>query len=135
MSAPSHFLPSLALCLVVGANAVAAVSLDSLAKESPFVLKQEEASAAPAVTEGAAVEFRGLIASKDGLLFGLYDRTKNVGAWVRQEDKGGEFIVRSYDVAADLVTVDYMGQKFTLPLSSSKIAAAIPSAVPVVNAP
>lgn len=133
MTTPSRLFCVFGLCLAA-TGASAAVSLDGLASESPFMPKQEESVAAPAVTEGAALEFRGLIATKDGVLFGLYDRTRNTGAWVRQEDKGADFFVRSYDAANDLVMVDYQGQKFTLPLSASKIALAAPSAVPVVNA-
>lgn len=98
------------------------------------MLKQAD-NAAPVVTENASVEFRGMIATKNGVLFGLYDRTKNSSAWVSQDDKGGDFVVRSYDAAGDLVTVDYQGQKFTLPLSIAKIGTAAPSAMPVVNAP
>lgn len=116
------------------AGASAAVSLDGLVAESPFMPKQES-GAAPVVTENAAVEFRGLISTKEGVLFGLYDRTRNVGAWVREKDKGAEFTVRSYDAAGDLVTVDYQGQKYTLPLSSSRIATALPSAVPAAAKP
>jgi hypothetical protein len=107
--------------------------LDGLVAESPFVLKQAE-DAAPAATENATVEFRGMIATKEGIFFGLYDRAKNLGAWVRQDDKGADFKVSNYDAAGDLITVDYQGQKFTLPLSSSKIGAAAPTPLPVVNA-
>lgn len=110
----------------------AAVSLDGLASESPFMPKKEE-NAAPVVTEGAAVEFRGMISTKEGRLYGLYDRTKNLGAWVREEQAGADFKVRSYDEGKDLVTVEYQGQQFTLPLSLAKIGAAAPSAVPVIN--
>jgi hypothetical protein len=112
----------------------AAVSLDGLAARSPFLPQQDQA-AAPVVTENAAVEFRGMIATKDGVLFGLYDRTRNVGAWVRENDKSAEFQVQSYDASADLVTVDYQGRKFTLPLSTSRIATAAPSPVQAPRPP
>jgi hypothetical protein len=134
MNTPSPFIFVFGLCLgAVGASA--AVSLDGLVAESPFMPKQDSTNAAPVATENASVEFRGLISTKDGVLFGLYDRTRNVGAWVGEKDKGSDFTVRSYDAAADMVTVDYQGQKYTLPLSTSRIAAAAPSAVPVVARP
>ncbi len=134
MNTPAPLSLLLGLCLgAVGASA--AVSLDGLVAESPFMPKQEDNAAAPVATENAAVEFRGLISTKDGVLFGLYDRTRNVGAWVKEKDKGSDFTVRSYDAAADMVTVDYQGQKYTLPLSTSRIATAAPSAVPVVAKP
>jgi hypothetical protein len=131
MNTPSPFV--LALALGLGCTgAVAAVSLDGLAAKSPFMPQQEEA-AAPVVTEGAAIEFRGLIATKDGVLFGLYDRSRNLGAWVGEKEKGAEFVVQGYDAANDLVTVDYQGRKFTLPLSASRIGTAAPSPVAVVR--
>jgi hypothetical protein len=132
MPVPSLLLSTLAFCLAANAVSAVAVSLEGLVTDSPFVLKQAE-TAAPAVTEGAAVEFRGVISTKEGMLFGLYDRTKNIGAWVRQEDKGADFKVSGYDAAGDLVTVEYQGQRLTLPLSSSKIAAAAPTPLPSVN--
>lgn len=134
MNTPSPLSFIFGLCLgAVGASA--AVSLDGLVAESPFMPKQDANNAAPVATENAAVEFRGLISTKDGVLFGLYDRTRNVGAWVKEKEKGTDFTVRSYDAAADMVTIDYQGQKYTLPLSTSRIATAAPSPVAVVAKP
>jgi len=132
MPAPSSLFWTLCSCLVAASASAGTVSLDGLVAESPFMLKQAE-NAAPVVTEGATVEFRGMISTKEGVFFGLYDRTKNLGAWVRQDDKSSEFKVSNYDASGDLVTVDYQGQKFTLPLSASKIGAAAPTPLPVVN--
>jgi hypothetical protein len=134
MNTPSLLSFVFGLCLgAVGASA--AVSLDGLATESPFMPKRDESAVVPVATENAAIEFRGLIATKDGVLFGLYDRSRNVGAWVGEKDRSSEFTVRSYDVAADMVTVEYQGQKYTLPLSTSRIATAAPSAPPVMAKP
>lgn len=132
MAASSPLLLLLALALPAGVCG-AAVPLDGLAAESPFMLKQEE-TAAPVATENAAVEFRGMITMKDGVYFGLYDRTKNSSAWVKQDDKGGDFVVKSYDAGSDMVSVLYQGQSYTLALSTAKIGTAVPSAVPAANA-
>lgn len=132
MRAPSPLFLSLGFCLFAGA-ASAAVSLDGLATDSPFVLKKDDASAAPVVTENATVEFRGMIATKEGVLFGFFDRTKNTSAWVKQNDKNSEFNVRSFDATVDTVSLDYQGQKFTLPLSTAKIATAVAAPVQIVN--
>ena len=113
--------------LLAASSLTAAVVLDDLVKSSPFLPGgQENAVVAP--TENAAVEFRGMITTKDGVFFGLYDRTKQTGAWVKKEDAGADFVVHSYDASSDMVAVDYHGQKFNLTLSSSKIGAAAPSA-------
>lgn len=134
MFAPSPLFHALAFVVSAASVSAASVSLDGLVKNSPFMPPQTEQAAAPVVTEGAAVEFRGVIATKEGVLFGLYDRTKNVGAWVKQEDAGADFRVNSYDASADLVTLEYQGQRYTLPLSSARVGAAAPSPLPVVNA-
>lgn len=133
MSHPFPLFLKVVLPFAAASAVSGAVSLDGLVSESPFMPKQES-RLAPVVTEGAMVEFRGMITTQDGVLFGLYDRTRNLGAWVRQEDAGADFKVSAYDTAKELVTVSYQGQQFTLPLSVSKIAAAAPSAMPVVNA-
>jgi hypothetical protein len=133
MPAPSPFFATLSFLLIATSVSAASISLDGLVSNSPFMPPKQEEAAAPVVTEGAAVEFRGMIATDAGMLFGLYDRTKNVGAWVRQDDTSGDFKVSSYDAGNDLVTVDYQGQRFTLPLSSSKVNAAAPSPLPVAN--
>jgi len=127
---PSFRLLFLTCPLLVGASLPGAVVLDDLVKSSPFMPGDQESSAVVAPTENATVEFRGMITTKDGMLFGLYDRTKQIGAWVRKEDKDADFVVQSYDEASDLVVVNYHGQKFNLTLSSAKIATAAPSAPP-----
>jgi len=121
--------------LLVASSLSAAVVLDDLVKSSPFLPGGQE-SAVVAPTENAAVEFRGMISTKDGVLFGLYDRTKQTGAWVKKEDAGADFLVRSYDSSSDMVSVDYHGQKFNLTLSSAKIGMAAASApMPVASMP
>ncbi|HTJ78722.1 MAG TPA: hypothetical protein VL357_06970 [Rariglobus sp.] len=117
----------LLVCLApAGVFSSKAVTLDDLVQKSPFLPGgQESVQVAP--TENATVEFRGMIATKEGVLFGLYDRTKQIGAWVKKDDKSADFVVQSYDPANDMVAVDYHGQKFNLTLSSVKIGTAAPS--------
>ncbi|MFA6288171.1 MAG: hypothetical protein WC661_12375 [Opitutaceae bacterium] len=133
---PPSFRFLLSVCpVLVGSSLTAAVVLDDLVKSSPFLPGGQE-SAVVAPTENAAVEFRGMVTTKDGVFFGLYDRTKQTGAWVKKEDAGADFVVRSYDPSSDMVSVDYHGQKFNLALSSAKIgmaAASVP--MPVASMP
>ncbi len=125
MSLSFRFL-FLACPVLVGVPSFGAVALDDLVRSSPFLPGgQENVIAAP--SENAAVEFRGMITTRDGTLFGLYDRTTQTGAWVRKQDKAADFLVQSYDSANDVVVVDYHGQKFNLALSSSKIVKAAAS--------
>lgn len=134
MPAPSRlFCVGLGLALNALAASAATVSLEGLVSNSPFMLPQGEAPAAPVATENATVEFRGLIETNEGTLFGLFDRTKNQGEWVTQNQGDAEFKVSAYDADSSTVTVQYQGQTLTLPLSTTKIADAPPQPLPVVN--
>lgn len=125
MPSPSPFFFSAGL-LLAGIASLDAASLDELVKDSPFLPKGADAIVTP--TENAVVEFRGMIATKEGLLFGLYDRTKQTGSWVRQGDKSTDFVVNSYDAGSDTLSFEYQGQKFNLTLASSRVSTAAPSA-------
>ncbi len=123
---PSFRILLFAFPVLAGSRLFGAVALDDLVKSSPFLPGgQESVTAVP--SENAVVEFRGMITTKDGILFGLYDRTTQTGAWVRKQDKDADFLVEAYDAANDVVAVNYHGQKFNLALSSSKIAKAAAS--------
>ena len=132
MPHPSSIWLSLGLSL--GAlSASAAISLEGLTTNSPF-LQRSSTFATPTHSEASTLEFRGVISTSAGTLFGLYDRTRNQGAWVRQNETGAVFNVLAYDTANAVVTVDYQGQKLSLALSSAKIETAAPSLVPVIAA-
>ena len=115
--------------MLAGISSRCVASLDELVKDSPFLASPGGADAALPPTESAAVEFRGVITTKDGALFGLYDRTKQIGAWVGKEEKGADFVVHSFNPGTDMISFDYQGQKFNLPLVSSKISASVQGAV------
>lgn len=133
MHAPAPLFVAIGFTLSAAFASGASVSLDKLVTNSPFMPPQTETVAAPVVTEGAVVEFRGLITTKDGVLFGLYDRSRNIGAWVTKDEAGADFRVSNYDEGAELVTVEYEGQRFTLPLSSAKVGEAPPTPLPAAN--
>ena len=134
MSYPTSILLSLGI-LLSAIDVSAAISLDGLISNSPFAL-HSAAGIQPVTSETGSIEFRGVIASHDGTVFGLYDRTRNQGAWVRQNEKGADFTVLEYDAANTVVTVEYQGQKLSLALSPSKIESAAPSMnSPIAAAP
>ena len=132
MSSPSTILITLGLSL--GAlSSSAAIPLEGLTSNSPFVV-HSATGVQPTNPETATIEFRGMISSQNSTLFGLYDRTRNQGTWVRQNEKGAEFNVIAYDATNEVVTVDYQGQRLSLALSSAKIGMAAPSTSPVIAA-
>ena len=131
MSTPSKTIFFAGLMLAcVSSRGVA--SLDELVNDSPFLPKPTGNEAVPVPTENASVEFRGMVTTKDGMLFGLYDRTKQTGAWVGKEQASADFVVHAYDPGSDTVSFEYQGQKFNLPLSSSKVSTAAPSPVAIM---
>ena len=133
MSYPSSFLSSVSLALLLLSPATKAIPHDGLTSNSPFVT-HSAVGVPTANPETASLEFRGVIASREGTVFGFYDRARNQGGWVRQNEAAAEFNVLGYDHARTVVTVDYQGQKLSLALSSAKIESAAPSAIPLVTA-
>lgn len=132
MSHPSSFLSSVGLALLL-LSPTKAIPLDGLTTNSPFI-SHSAVGAQTANPETATLEFRGVIASRDGTVFGFYDRARNQGGWVRQNEAGAEFNVRAYDAANAVVTVDYQGQKLSLALSAAKIETAAASGLPLIIA-
>lgn len=103
-----------------------AVRADPPASRSPF---QPEGSAqAPMVaqSEGATLELRGIVSTKSGYTYGIFDPTKRQSAWVRMNDTGNSFVVRSHDVNNDTVTVEYQGRTMTLALKAAKVESMAP---------
>jgi hypothetical protein len=94
------------------------VQAQAISTVSPF-LPQSGSSAA--VTENSPIELRGILAIPGGSLFGLFDPVKKQGGWVKLNEDGRDFTVRSYDAANDAVTVEYQGRVLSLALKTSKI--------------
>ena len=94
---------------------------------SPFL---PSSGAAAAVTTAAPIELHGYMMTPEGEKFSIYDPAKKTATWVKLNETGYPFIVRSYkqENSTDQVTVDYQGSKLTLALKQSKIASAAPAA-------
>ncbi|HWA08699.1 MAG TPA: hypothetical protein VG838_04445, partial [Opitutaceae bacterium] len=91
---------------------------------SPFL----PSSGAPtgAVTTGAPIELHGYMMTQDGEKFSIYDPSKKSATWVKVNEKGYPFVVRSHKIenSTDQVTVEYQGSTLTLALKQAKIASA-----------
>lgn len=94
---------------------------------SPFL---PSSGATTVVTTAAPIELHGYMMTPEGEKFSIYDPAKKTATWVKLNETGYPFIVRSYkqENATDQVTVDYQGGKLTLALKQSKIASAAPAA-------
>jgi hypothetical protein len=127
--------PLLMLATVLLAPALR--SSAQLAANSPFL--PASSAGAVGVTEGAAIELRGVMETRDGLSFCIFDPAKKVSTWTRLDQKGYEFVVKSYDTAHEAVTVEYGGRTITLAMRAVKVAssgqAVAPMPLPSPNMP
>jgi len=94
------------------------VQAQTISTVSPFLPQSGSTST---VTENSPIELRGILAIQGGSLFGLFDPVKKQGGWVKLNEPGRDFTVRSYDAANDAVTVEYQGRVLSLALKTSKI--------------
>ncbi|HYP17883.1 MAG TPA: hypothetical protein VEQ65_11790, partial [Opitutus sp.] len=96
---------------------------------SPFL--PPATSTDPVPTQDAAIELRGIMATDVGFMVSIYDSTHRSSTWLRLNETGREFVVRSHDAARDTGTVEHQGRTVTLALKTAKVSAA-PAAQPVV---
>ena len=64
------------------------------------------------------------MAAGDGYMFSIYDSTNKNSAWIRLNQTGNPFVVRSHDETRDSVTVEHQGRTLTLALRTAKVASA-----------
>lgn len=127
MKAVSHRIFPTVLCLALAAETAAAIST-----ESPFVPKNGQALAAPA--ENSPIELRGVIAGPEGLRFAIYEPASQKGNWVKADEKGFGYVVKSYDAGRSAVSIEYQGRVQTLTLKEAKFDGTV-AAPPMVQAP
>lgn len=109
------------------------VARAGVSTESPFVPR---GPAANPVASNTPIELRGITSDEKGPRFAIYDPAKKEGAWVRIDEKGQAFTVRSYDEATKRIVVDYQGRSQTIALVEPKfgpgkaVATTVASATP-----
>lgn len=90
-----------------------------LAPVSPFL--PPDSASATAAAENTPLELRGILVDGGGYRFSIYDPTRHTGQWVRLNEPGHDFTVRTHDVARDTITLDFQGRTLTLPLHAAKV--------------
>ncbi|MDR2674881.1 MAG: hypothetical protein LBC18_08450 [Opitutaceae bacterium] len=119
MSSPS-FTTRLLLASVLSGGALFAAGVST---ESPFLPPGGGTPANQKPADSTPIEFRGLVADAEGLRIGIYEPTKQQGAWVRIGEKDAPYKILSYDSAMQAVIVDYEGKRQTLGLKEAKFGA------------
>ena len=106
--------------LVVAAALTVAVTPAARAgvsTESPFAPRGFGPGGA---ASNSPIELRGITSDDQGMRFAIYDPAKKEGAWVRVDEKGQPYVVRSYDAGHNQIVVDYQGRSQTLALAEPK---------------
>ena len=104
-----------------------------LSASSHFLPAGTTAAGAAGSTPGGALELRGEMSTADGLEFCIYDTAKKSSTWVKENEKGNEFLVKGHDVNNDTVTVAYQGRTMFLRLREAKVASSGMAAAPTLN--
>ncbi|MBC7369626.1 MAG: hypothetical protein H7343_22890 [Undibacterium sp.] len=117
------------LMLVTALLALTARSHGQLSANSPFM--PAAASGSAVVTEGAAIELRGVMETKEGVSFCIFDPAKKVSTWTRLNQKGLDFLVKSYDPVHETVSVDYAGRTITLAMRAVKVVSSGQASAPM----
>lgn len=127
---PTFFLPVVLLTMTGTGRA-------QLAASSPFM--PAGTAGATTVTEGAPIELRGVMETRSGMSFCIFDPAKKSSAWVGLNEKDHDFTVKSYDATNETVTVDHGGRVLTLAMRAVKVAssgqAAAPAPLPAPGMP
>lgn len=106
----------------------------TLAANSPFLPPD---GAAVTATENTPLELRGIMTDASGYRFSIYDPVKKSGQWVRLNESGHDFTVKTHNVTGNSVMLEYQGRMLTLALRSAKVvgvAVPEPTAGPKPNA-
>ena len=111
----------IAVLLTLGGMLTQSVCAQEISTVSPFLPRN--GAGAGAASANSPIELRGIMAIPGGMLFGLFDPVQKKGGWVKLNEAGRDFLVRTYDAANDGVTVEYQGRVLNLLLKTSKIEA------------
>ena len=103
----------------------------TLALGSPFAPSSGSAAAA----ENQPLELRGIMMDGGGYRFSVFDPVRKTGQWVRLNEPGHDFTVKTHDVARDTVTLDFQGRMLTLSLRTAKVVVVGVPEVPAGSRP
>lgn len=110
----------------VGVACVASAAEPDLAAGSPF-LPPRGAAAAVAAPEPTTLELKGIIRESDGTLkFAIHNTAKKNSVWVKANETGHGFVVKSHrgTGSQQQVTIEHQGRTLALEMKTPKIASA-----------
>jgi hypothetical protein len=104
--------------ILVLLGAPAAVPAAELLQSSPFL---PPGTAATAAADSGPLELRSIVRLGDTYEFSIYDTAKKQSTWVKLNETGNEFVVKSHDVDRESITIEQNSRTLTLALQQSKI--------------
>jgi len=107
--------------------ALAASAESNLLENSPFA---PTGTGAPAATQPAPLELRGIVRTGSEYEFSLYDPAKRESVWVTLNESGHDFVVKTYDAARDTIFVDQGGRGYALVLKDARITPLVRGTTP-----
>src|SRR4051812_3251591 len=119
MKSPFHLYFCMALPLGMGVVSYGWAQ-ENLSRSSPFVASNGQSSPV-ATTENSPLELRGIVISPNGNLYGLFDPVKRQSGWVKVNETGNAYTVRSFNASNESISVEYEGRTLTLALKAAKI--------------
>lgn len=111
-------LPAFAMCQPAPASAGSS-SLARLLSDSPFGMATRQTTAS-ANAPAALLEFRAVMVEGDAIYFSVFEAATKASLWVRLNEPGNAFEVKTYDSQQECVTVEYDGRSLILPLTRAK---------------
>lgn len=114
--------------LSVGLTSVAVARIST---ESPFVPKNGQVMEAQ--KENSPIELRGVMQTSEGLMFGIYEPASQKGSWVKANETGHGYVVKSFDAARSSVSIEYQGRVQTLTLKEARFDGTV-AVVPMAGA-
>jgi hypothetical protein len=103
----------------------------NLLENSPFLPTNLASGGAQ---DTAPLELRSILKEGAGYEFSLYDPSKKLSTWARLNETGHDFLVKSFDPAKEIVTVEQKSRTFRIALKEAKIIpmASVSSQLPAI---
>lgn len=102
--------------------AAACAGRGEVTSKSPF-LPQAGAAGPAAPTAGAPLEFRGYLATAEGVQYRVYDPARKMGAWVRLNERNPDLdvVAKQHDEGRNTLTIEHQGRTLTLAEREAKV--------------
>jgi len=98
---------------------MSARAASNLLENSPFLPADVAAHASPST---APLELRSILEEGGQYEFSLYDPDRKQSTWVRLNEPGNPFLVKSFEPATNVVTVEHHNRTYTLALKEGEAA-------------